>query len=431
MMSPTATRASGAPASRAQASGRSFSALPSTTSTSGIAAKVAGLGLRGAAGDDDPRLRVVAPQPADLLARLAHRLGGDGAGVDHDRVADAGRRGEPLHRLGLVGVEPAAEGGEDRARSRRSAPRNSGESRPSKTSAVGPVIQTPSSRQSITSSPPSSRTVTRRPVSPRRAVDHRGGAGARAAGERDHRRRAPRPASGSSRGRSPARTRRWCARGTAGRARCAAPIAARSTASASGTTKTQCGLPMPTAPGPPSSGSASRSIARASGTSSQVELRRPHVDPDEPAARVLGAQHAAPGPQVERGRRRSRPSAAARRSGWRCRRRRPRVPSAFQKSTSAATPVAGPDHRELVEADAAVAVAERARQRRRHRRAAAAGVDHDEVVAEPVHLQEPEIAGLTIGVRFAIHAPLYRRRLRARPYGCCRADCGLTGGRRA
>ena len=96
MMSPTATRVAAAARGAAQASGRSFSALPSTRSTSGIAAKVAGLGLRGAAGDDDPRPGVVAAQAADLLARLAHRLGGDGAAVDDDDVADAGRRGEPF-----------------------------------------------------------------------------------------------------------------------------------------------------------------------------------------------------------------------------------------------------------------------------------------------------------------------------------------------
>ena len=41
MMSPTSTRAVPPPASRAHASGRSFSPLPSTTSTSGIAAKAA------------------------------------------------------------------------------------------------------------------------------------------------------------------------------------------------------------------------------------------------------------------------------------------------------------------------------------------------------------------------------------------------------
>ena len=94
-------------------------------------------------------------------------------------------------------------------------------------------------------------------------------------------------------------------------------------------------------------------------------------------------------------------------------------------------PEAGAHHRELVEADAAVAVAEGAGERRRHRSrrpVLGAGVDHDEVVAEPVHLQEPEIAGLTIRTRFAIHAPLYRRGSRARPWGRAGRNCGLTAG---
>ena len=47
------------------------------------------LGLRRAAGDDDARLRLLAAELADRLARLPHRFGGDRAGVDHDRV---GRR---------------------------------------------------------------------------------------------------------------------------------------------------------------------------------------------------------------------------------------------------------------------------------------------------------------------------------------------------
>ena len=48
------------------------------------------------------------------------------------------------------------------------AARNSGDSQPSKTCATGPVIQTPSSRQSISSTPPSRSSVTCRPVRPRR-----------------------------------------------------------------------------------------------------------------------------------------------------------------------------------------------------------------------------------------------------------------------
>ena len=56
--------------------------------------KALGLDLRGAAGDDDARRRVLAAQPADGLRRLAHGLGGDGASVDDDRA----RRGPPPRR---------------------------------------------------------------------------------------------------------------------------------------------------------------------------------------------------------------------------------------------------------------------------------------------------------------------------------------------
>jgi hypothetical protein len=41
-----------------------------------------GFGLGGAAGHDDPGGRVLAPQPADVLPRLAHGLGRHRAGVD-------------------------------------------------------------------------------------------------------------------------------------------------------------------------------------------------------------------------------------------------------------------------------------------------------------------------------------------------------------
>ena len=48
------------------------------------------LGLRRAAGDDDLRRRPLAAQRPDRLPRLAHCFRGDGAGVDHHRVAQAG-----------------------------------------------------------------------------------------------------------------------------------------------------------------------------------------------------------------------------------------------------------------------------------------------------------------------------------------------------
>ncbi len=58
----------------------------------GHAGEAGRLGLRGAAGDDDAALRVLALQPADRLARLLHRLAGDGAGVDDDGALQARRR---------------------------------------------------------------------------------------------------------------------------------------------------------------------------------------------------------------------------------------------------------------------------------------------------------------------------------------------------
>ncbi len=48
-----------------------------------------GLGLGGAAGDDQLGVRVVAAQLADFLPGLAHRLGRHGAGVDDHRVFHA------------------------------------------------------------------------------------------------------------------------------------------------------------------------------------------------------------------------------------------------------------------------------------------------------------------------------------------------------
>ena len=73
-----------------------------------------GLGLRGAARHDHRHAGIFARQAPDLLPGLAHRLGGDRAGVHHDRARQAGGLGHLAHGLGLVGVQPAAEGGEDR-----------------------------------------------------------------------------------------------------------------------------------------------------------------------------------------------------------------------------------------------------------------------------------------------------------------------------
>ena len=72
-----------------------------------------GLGLRGAAGDDDAGIRVFAPRLADRLARLAHGFAGHRAGVDDDGAAGSCPRPASVcaiaHDLGFEGIEPAAE----------------------------------------------------------------------------------------------------------------------------------------------------------------------------------------------------------------------------------------------------------------------------------------------------------------------------------
>ena len=68
--------------------------------------------LRGAAGDDDARLRPLALDAADRLARLPHRFRGHRAGVHHHGVADTGRLRLVADHLGFGDVEPAAEGDE-------------------------------------------------------------------------------------------------------------------------------------------------------------------------------------------------------------------------------------------------------------------------------------------------------------------------------
>ena len=85
-------------------------ALPTTRATSGIAAKVCGSVCAAqpvttilASGRSRASLRM-------RLARLPHGLGRHRAGVDDDGVVEPGRRRGVADHLGLVGVEPAAEG---------------------------------------------------------------------------------------------------------------------------------------------------------------------------------------------------------------------------------------------------------------------------------------------------------------------------------
>src|SRR5262249_56447117 len=53
---------------------------------------------------------VLAPRLANGLTRLAHALLRDGASVDDHRRAEGGVGGMLAHDLGLVSIEPAAEG---------------------------------------------------------------------------------------------------------------------------------------------------------------------------------------------------------------------------------------------------------------------------------------------------------------------------------
>ena len=109
------------------------------------------VGLRGAAGDDDPRARILAARLADRLLGLAHGLGRHGAGVEDHRavlqLAQARRRRLAAHDFRLVGVEPAAEGDDVDAHqaalsvSRAQAP-VAGSKLPENSHSAGPVMMT-------------------------------------------------------------------------------------------------------------------------------------------------------------------------------------------------------------------------------------------------------------------------------------------------
>ena len=65
--------------------------------------------LRGAAGDDDARGGMVAARAADRLARLAHGLAGDGAGIDDHGIREPGLARQRAHHLRFRSVEATAE----------------------------------------------------------------------------------------------------------------------------------------------------------------------------------------------------------------------------------------------------------------------------------------------------------------------------------
>src|SRR4029453_4903258 len=110
--------------------------------------------LGGAASDEDFRARAPAMGMADCLARLAHRLIGDGAAVDDDPVAASGRVSRD--RVAFGEVEPAAEG--DRLDAHVRASRSSS---PSNTCVALPRMRTASpGAQAIVSEPPGMVTFT-------------------------------------------------------------------------------------------------------------------------------------------------------------------------------------------------------------------------------------------------------------------------------
>src|SRR5271155_1337625 len=77
---------------------------------------------RGAAGDDDPRLGMLAPRPPDRLARLALGFGGHRAGVDNNRIAEPRAFGGAADDVAFERVEPATEGDDLEVRHRVSRP---------------------------------------------------------------------------------------------------------------------------------------------------------------------------------------------------------------------------------------------------------------------------------------------------------------------
>ena len=117
------------------------------------------LRLRGAAGDDDAKLRPLALQPPDRLPRLRHGLVGDRAAVDDDGVGKSGALRLAGDHFGFERVETATESEDvDAHYSQATLANSAGSNRPSYSKSAVPVISTWSScsRHSIESLPPGS-----------------------------------------------------------------------------------------------------------------------------------------------------------------------------------------------------------------------------------------------------------------------------------
>ena len=76
--------------------------------------KALGIDLRGAAGDDDARVRIVASGLADRLARLTCRFRRHRASIEDDRILEAAFVDLGAHDFRLIDIEPAAEGDDAR-----------------------------------------------------------------------------------------------------------------------------------------------------------------------------------------------------------------------------------------------------------------------------------------------------------------------------
>src|SRR6266536_2196938 len=128
--------------------------------------------LGGEEGRSRQTVAMLALEPADGLARLAHRLGRYRAGIDDEGIRKARRLRLTADHLSLIGIEAAAEGDDIDAHWFALATNSAGSNFPSYSKATGPVISTWSSvvRHSIRSSPPRSATVRVRSTRPRRAA---------------------------------------------------------------------------------------------------------------------------------------------------------------------------------------------------------------------------------------------------------------------
>src|SRR4030081_1466285 len=127
---------------------------------------------RRAPGDDDPRRRPFALEPADRLPRLRHGFIGDRAAVDDDGIGEPGVVSLTQNHFGFKGVEAAAEGDDFDAHGQATDANSAGSNRPSYSKSAVPVISTWSSpsRHSIESSPPGSEIPTMRLVRLSRAA---------------------------------------------------------------------------------------------------------------------------------------------------------------------------------------------------------------------------------------------------------------------